>query len=44
MQHGALLWGGLAAATTLTILFGIFPTTILPMVSHAADAISTIPR
>jgi NADH-quinone oxidoreductase subunit N len=44
MRHGALLWGGLAAATTLTILFGLFPTTILPMVSRAADAISTIPR
>ena len=27
LRHGALLWGGLAAATALTILFGLFPTT-----------------
>ena len=25
LSHGALLWGGLAAATALTILFGLVP-------------------
>ena len=43
LRHGALLWGGLAAATTLTILFGLFPTTLLDMVDQAAQAIATIP-
>ena len=26
LRHGGLLWGGLAAATALTILLGLFPT------------------
>ena len=26
LRHGALLWGGLAAATALTIVLGLFPT------------------
>ena len=43
LRHGALLWGGLAAATALTILFGLFPTTLLEIVSEAAEAIATIP-
>ena len=43
MRHGALLWGGLAAATALTILFGLFPTTLLDIVAKAAEAIATIP-
>ena len=29
LRHGALLWGGLAAATALTILLGLFPNALL---------------
>jgi NADH-quinone oxidoreductase subunit N len=43
LRHGALLWGGLAAATVLTIALGLFPTTILDIVGEAANAIATIP-
>ena len=43
LRHGALLWGGLAAATTMTIVFGLFPTTLLEIVAEAAEAIATIP-
>ena len=42
-RHGALLWGGLAAATALTILFGLFPGTLLDVVGQAACAISSCP-
>ena len=38
-RHGALLWGGLAAATTLTILLGLFPTPMLEIVADAAAAL-----
>jgi NADH-quinone oxidoreductase subunit N len=38
-RHGALLWGGLAAATALTILFGLFPTALLDIVDGAARAL-----
>ncbi len=44
LQHGALMWGGLAAATALTILLGLFPTILLDIVGDAAAAISTLPR
>lgn len=44
LRHGALMWGGLAAATALTILLGLFPTTLLDIVADAAAAISTLPR
>jgi NADH-quinone oxidoreductase subunit N len=40
LRHGALLWGGLAAATALTILFGFFPGLILGMIGDAAKAIA----
>jgi NADH-quinone oxidoreductase subunit N len=43
LEHGALLWGGLAAATALTILLGLFPTALLDVVGRAAAAISTLP-
>jgi NADH-quinone oxidoreductase subunit N len=43
LTHGALLWGGLAAATALTILLGIVPTPLLRIVEQAAAAISTLP-
>jgi NADH-quinone oxidoreductase subunit N len=40
LHHGRLLWSGLAAATVLTIAFGLFPGLILGMVQNAAKAIS----
>jgi NADH-quinone oxidoreductase subunit N len=40
LGHGALLWGGLAAATALTILFGLFPSALLGIVADAAQAIA----
>jgi NADH-quinone oxidoreductase subunit N len=39
-RHGALMWSGLAAATVLTILFGLFPTTLLGVVGQAAQALA----
>jgi len=42
LQHGRLLWGGLAAATALTVLFGIFPGLILGIIGQAARAIAPI--
>ena len=43
LSHGALLWGGLAAATALTILFGLVPTPLLQVAEGAAAAISALP-
>jgi NADH-quinone oxidoreductase subunit N len=40
LQHGALMWGGLAVATVLTVLLGLFPTTLLGVVEEAARAIA----
>ena len=42
LTHGALLWGGLATATVLTLVFGLFPS-VFEIVQHAAAAISTLP-
>jgi len=39
LRHGRLLWGGLAAATALTILFGLFPGLLLDMIGRAAGAL-----
>ena len=39
-QHGRLMWSGLAAATVLTILFGLFPGLILGVIGEAARAIA----
>jgi NADH-quinone oxidoreductase subunit N len=39
LRHGALLWGGLAAAATLTLLLGLFPTGLLEAAGRAAQAI-----
>ena len=39
LQHGALLWSGLAAATALTILLGFFPSALLDAAGQAASAI-----
>ena len=43
LRHGALVWGGLAVATTLTIAFGLFPTVLLDFIASAAQSIATIP-
>ncbi|HEV7809463.1 MAG TPA: proton-conducting transporter membrane subunit, partial [Candidatus Limnocylindrales bacterium] len=40
LRHGRLLWGGLTAATVLTILFGFFPGIILGIIGDAAKAIA----
>ena len=40
LRHGRLMWGGLAAATVLTILFGVFPGLILGIIGDAAQAIA----
>jgi len=40
LRHGRLLWGGLAAATALTILFGVFPGLILGVIGDAAKALA----
>ena len=39
LRHGALLWGGLAAATALTILLGFFPSALLDAAGRAAQAL-----
>ena len=39
LRHGALLWGGLTAASALTILLGLFPTGLLEAATEAAQAI-----
>jgi len=39
-RHGRLLWGGLTAATVLTLAFGLFPGLILGMIESAAAAIA----
>ncbi len=38
-RHGRLVWSGLAAATALTILLGLFPTVVIEAVGVAAKAI-----
>jgi NADH-quinone oxidoreductase subunit N len=43
-RHGALLWGGLAAASALTILLGLFPTGLLNAADQAARAITSLPN
>jgi NADH-quinone oxidoreductase subunit N len=40
LRHGRLLWGGLAAATVLTIAFGLFPGLLLGVIGDAAKAIA----
>jgi NADH-quinone oxidoreductase subunit N len=39
LRHSPLLWGGLAVATVLTILLGLFPGPLLQVVGEAAQAI-----
>jgi NADH-quinone oxidoreductase subunit N len=38
-RHGALMWGGLAAATALTLLMGLFATPLVEIVGVAARAL-----
>jgi NADH:ubiquinone oxidoreductase subunit 2 (subunit N) len=40
LRHGALMWSGLAAATVLTILLGLFPGLILGIIGDAAKALA----
>jgi len=37
LRHGRLMWGGLAAATALTIALGVFPNVLLDIVGEAAQ-------
>jgi len=39
LSHGALLWGGLAVATVLTIALGLFPTLITGIIHEATLAV-----
>jgi NADH-quinone oxidoreductase subunit N len=39
MHHGRLVWTGLAVATVLTIVLGLFPNVLLDIVGNAAKAI-----
>lgn len=39
LSHGRLLWGGLVAATILTIVLGLIPGPLLEVVGNAAKAI-----
>ena len=39
LPHGALLWGGLVAASALTILLGLFPEGLLEAAGTAAQSI-----
>jgi NADH-quinone oxidoreductase subunit N len=39
LRHGALLWSGLAAASALTILLGLFPTGLLEAAGKAAASL-----
>jgi len=40
LQHGRLLWGGLAVATVLTVVLGLIPGPLLEIVKAAARAIA----
>jgi NADH-quinone oxidoreductase subunit N len=43
LTHSRLLWGGLAAATALTIILGLFPGPFLDIVNEAARSIVPVP-
>ena len=42
LRHGRLVWTGLAVATVLTIVLGLFPTTLLEIVGRAAAAVGQV--
>jgi NADH:ubiquinone oxidoreductase subunit 2 (subunit N) len=39
LRHGRLLWAGLAVATVLTIVAGLFPTPVYDSAGEAAQAL-----
>jgi NADH-quinone oxidoreductase subunit N len=39
LRHGRLLWAGLAVATVLTIVVGLFPTPVYDSAGQAAQAL-----
>jgi NADH-quinone oxidoreductase subunit N len=39
LRHGRLLWTGLAVATVLTVLVGLFPTSLIDAAGQAAQAL-----
>jgi NADH-quinone oxidoreductase subunit N len=39
LRHGALLWGGLAVTSVLTVLLGLFPSALLEMAGRAAGTL-----
>jgi NADH-quinone oxidoreductase subunit N len=41
LRHGRMLWAGLAVATVLTIVVGLFPT---PIYESAGDAAQALPQ
>ncbi len=40
LPHGALVWTGLAVATVMTIILGLFPEWLIGIVTSAAESIS----
>ncbi len=42
LQHGRLVWTGLAVATVMTIVLGLFPSTMLEIVGRAAAAVGQV--
>jgi NADH-quinone oxidoreductase subunit N len=42
LQHGRLVWTGLAVATVLTVALGLFPTVLLGIVEDAAAAVTRL--
>ncbi len=42
LQHGRLVWAGLAVATVFTIVLGLFPSVLLGIVENAAKAVTPL--
>jgi hypothetical protein len=42
LRHGRLLWTGLAFATALTVVLGLFPELLLGVVQNAATAVAPL--
>lgn len=42
LAHGRLVWTGLAVATVLTVVLGVFPGMVLDIVGEAAGAIGSV--
>jgi NADH-quinone oxidoreductase subunit N len=39
LRHGRLLWGGLAVSSVLTVLLGLFPSSLIEMAGQAAGTL-----